>query len=60
MLIRIAYVVWRDIDIVDLQAGVISQAANAEKVERHNSIADAISKSGVVDPRKNDRDLKDK
>jgi len=52
VVMRIGYVVWRDIDIVDLQAGVISQAANAEKVERHNAIADAVSKSGVIDPRK--------
>ena len=49
---RIGYVVWRDIDIVDLQAGVIAQAANAEKVERHNGIADAIAQAGVIDPRK--------
>lgn len=60
VLIRIAYVVWRDIDIVDLQAGVISQAANAEQAERHNGIADAISKAGVIDPRKASQDLKDK
>ncbi|MEI6640384.1 MAG: hypothetical protein WCL10_00005 [Novosphingobium sp.] len=51
-LIRIGYVVWRDIDIVDLQAGVIAQAANADLLDRRNGIADAIAQSGVVDPRK--------
>lgn len=60
VLIRIAYVIWRDIDIVDLQAGVISQAANAEKRERHNANADAIAGSGVVDPRKNNRNTDEK
>lgn len=60
VLIRIAYVIWRDIDIVDLQAGVISQAANAEKRERHKANADAIAGSGVVDPRKNNRDADEK
>jgi MFS family permease len=59
VLIRIAYVVWRDIDIVDLQAGVISQAANAEKVERHNNIADAIAKSGVINPHQQGTEPKD-
>jgi len=56
VLIRIAYVVWRDIDIVDLQAGVIAQAANADLIERKNDIVDAIAKSGVVDPRKSARE----
>jgi hypothetical protein len=58
VLVRIAYIVWRDIDIVDLQAGVISQAANAEKIERHNSIAAAISNSEVVDPRNGNEAVK--
>lgn len=53
VLIRITYVVWRDIDIVDLQAGVISQAANAEKRARHQTNADEVANSGVVDPRRN-------
>lgn len=52
VLVRIAYVVWRDIDIVDLQAGVVSQAANAERLQQHNDKADAIGSSGVVNPHK--------
>lgn len=53
VLIRIVYVVWRDIDIVDLQAGVISQAANAEITARNVAKAKEIEAAGVIDPRKN-------
>lgn len=52
VLIRIAYVVWRDIDIVDLQAGVIAQAANADLLEQSLGAADAIDKAGVTNPHK--------
>lgn len=52
VLVRIAYVVWRDIDIVDLQAGVIAQAANADLMEQSLGTADAIDKAGVINPHK--------
>jgi len=37
---RMAYVVWRDIDIVRLQKRLIDEAANKEEVERQRAVAE--------------------
>lgn len=49
---RMAYVVWKDIDIVDLQAEVVVIAAKAETKAAREQKAKDVKEAGVRDPRK--------
>lgn len=49
---RVAYVVWRDIDIVEFQSEVVTAAAFAEIKGRQQAKTGAIKKSSIRDPRK--------
>lgn len=52
---RVAYVVWRDIDIVEFQAEVITEAASTEVQGEQVRKAEAVRRAGVVDPRKQNK-----
>lgn len=49
---RMVYVVWRDIDIVELQSDIITSAAASEIKSSQVAKADAIRAAGAQDPRK--------
>jgi hypothetical protein len=47
---RMVYIVWRDIDIVELQADVITEAATSEVKVGQQTKAKAIKSAGVKNP----------
>lgn len=54
---RVAYVVWKDVDIVEFQAEIITKVAAKETKDKVLTRGEGVRKAGVRDPRKRTPEL---